>query len=266
MAADGALVVTDIAPTVLHVDPRSGNRTIVSDATTGLGPPLHNPASIAVAADGTLIVADPGLFDPLSGVTLIPPTLLRVDLRSGNRTIVSDATTGLGPPLQPPASIAVAADGALIVAGLGLFDLLSGTTLIPPTLFRVDPRSGNRTPISGCFDSHCTNIVGSGPPLLVPVGLAVETNGSLVVANSRPRRQEGTYSECSLTAANALLSRTLPPAVARPLSVLRPLPWRPTGIWSSSTACWQLWCGWIALPATVHWSHGNTRRLYFWRG
>ena len=197
--ANGALVITDVglprklAPTVLRVDPRSGTRTIVSD-----GPPLPPlasvavlRASIAVAADGALIVADPGLFDPLSRATLLPPTLFQVDPRSGTRTIVSDATTGFGLPLQPPASIAVEADGSLMVTGIGRLDLRSGATLLPPTLFRVDPRSGNRTLVSGCIDSDCIPIVGSGPPLLVPVGLAVERNGSLVVANSKTALARG---------------------------------------------------------------------------
>jgi hypothetical protein len=183
--------MTDIVLTaVLRVDPRSGDRTIVSDAITGRGPALQGPGGITVATDGPLVVID-GLFDPLSGATLIPPTLLRVDPRSGDRTIVSDATHGSGPPLQNPASIAVAADGSLMAIGIGLFDLLSGATLIPPTLLRVDPRSGDRTLVSGCIDSDCTAIVGSGPPLLVPGGIAVETNGSLVVANSKAAQARG---------------------------------------------------------------------------
>ena len=77
MEADGALVVTDRElRAVVRVDPVSGNRTIVSDATTGTGPPFVSPTGIAVEADGALVVTDSVL-------------VVRVDPTTGDRTIVS---------------------------------------------------------------------------------------------------------------------------------------------------------------------------------
>jgi hypothetical protein len=46
---------------------------------------------------------------------------------------------------------------------------------------RVDPSSGDRTLVSGCVDLACRNIIGSGPQLRSPEGIAVEITGTLVL-------------------------------------------------------------------------------------
>jgi len=70
--------------------------TIISDGHYRPGDPLFgSPSSIAVEADGHLVVADPAL-----------QAVLRVDPRTGDRTIISDATTGQGPLFGSPSSIA----------------------------------------------------------------------------------------------------------------------------------------------------------------
>ena len=169
--ADGSLVMTDtVLKAVLRVHPRSGDREIVSDVNMGSGPDLQDPGGITVATDGSLVVID-GLFDPSSSGIRLPPPLLRVDPRSGDRTIVSDATSGRGPLWPALGGVAEAADGSLIVTSIGMINPLSGATHLPPILLRVDPHSGNRTPVSGCIDSGCTASIGRGSPLLVPVGI-----------------------------------------------------------------------------------------------
>ena len=57
--ANGSLVVVDSGlEAVLRVDPISGDRVIISDATIGSGPPFISPRGIAV---GSLVVVDSGL-------------------------------------------------------------------------------------------------------------------------------------------------------------------------------------------------------------
>jgi sugar lactone lactonase YvrE len=158
--ADGSLVVTDIdLRAVVRVDPTSGDRTIISDNTTGTGPNLKVVWGIAVEADGSLVVTD-------SGLNALNATV-RVDPVSGDRTIVSDNTTGSGPSFgQGPFGIAVEANGSLVVTDQDL-----------EAVVRVDPASGNRTIVSDASR-------GSGPEFGAPTGIAVEANGGLVVVDN----------------------------------------------------------------------------------
>jgi hypothetical protein len=43
---------------------------------------------------------------------------------------------------------------------------------------------GNRTIVSGCADALCAVTVGTGPPLSLPLALAVEAEGTLIVAEA----------------------------------------------------------------------------------
>lgn len=64
---------------VVRVDPVSGDRTIISNASTGRGTDFVSPHSIAVEADGNLVVADYGL-----------EAVVRVNKDSDNRTVLGD--------------------------------------------------------------------------------------------------------------------------------------------------------------------------------
>lgn len=158
--ADGSLVVIDRdLKAAIRVDPASGNRTIVSNASTGSGPGFETPWDIAVEADGGQVVADCGLH-ALNAVVRVEPV-------SGDRTIVSDASTGSGEDFgQGPIGIAVEADGHLVVTDQDI-----------EAVVRVDPVSGDRTIVS---DAH----TGSGKEFEAPTGIAVEANGSLVVVDN----------------------------------------------------------------------------------
>jgi len=162
--ADGHLVVADDFFGVGRVDACTGDRSIVSDATTGQGPAFELLQGLAVEADGHLVVAE--LF---RGV-------VRVDPRTGDRSIVSDATTGQGPAFQSPGGLAVEADGHLVVVDAGVF----GRSAV----LRVDPRTGDRSVVSSCGDFLCNATIGQGPPFGQPIShsIAVEANGHLVVA------------------------------------------------------------------------------------
>jgi streptogramin lyase len=90
------------------------------------GPGFLAPRSIAVEADGTLVVADLGLV-----------AVVRVDPISGDRTIISDDSIGGGPGFISPRGIAVETDGTLVVTDQGL-----------EVVVRVDPVTGDRVIIS----------------------------------------------------------------------------------------------------------------------
>ncbi|MBI3328177.1 MAG: hypothetical protein HYZ81_15925 [Nitrospinae bacterium] len=155
---DGRLVVVDArsdAPAVLRMDPRTGDRAIVSNNTTGIGRSFALPWGIAVEADGRLVVVDRNLR-----------AVVRVDPRTGDRAIVSDATTGRGPPFTSPVGVAVEADGRLVVVDRDL-----------QAVVRVDPRTGDRAIVS----DDTTSI---GLPLVAPLGIAVEADGRLVVTDN----------------------------------------------------------------------------------
>jgi streptogramin lyase len=158
--ADGNVVVTG-AQTVVRVDPVTGDRTVVSDASTGSGPafgtPLGNVSlerSIAVEADGNLLVVDSDLA-----------AVIRVDPVTGDRTVVSDASTGSGPAFGARlGGIAVEADGNVVVTGAR-------------SVVRVDPVTGDRTVVSDAS-------TGDGIGFIEAFGIAVEADGSLVVTDN----------------------------------------------------------------------------------
>src|SRR5262249_58465445 len=135
-----ALVVVAILAAVVRVDRQTGDRTIVSDASTGGGPQFQAPFDLAVEADGHAVVLDTHV-------------VLRVDPSSGERTIVSGGSIarGSGPALSQPAGIAVEADGHLLVleSALGLRAILRG-----------DPPSGDRIIVSDAMTGHGPAFVG----------------------------------------------------------------------------------------------------------
>jgi sugar lactone lactonase YvrE len=156
----GTLVVVDNGlRAVVRVDPQTGARTIISDATTGSGPALVRPIAIAVEASGAFVVID---FSP--GVS--PGAVVRVDPQTGARTIVSDATTGSGPTFGTRAltGFAVEPTGDLVVIDAA-----------HDTVVRVDAVTGDRNVISS------SAVIGSGPALFAE-SIAASATGTLFVA------------------------------------------------------------------------------------
>ena len=167
----GLRIIVGVEPgAVVRVNPRTGARTIISDATTGSGPALVRPilnGAIAVEASGAFVVpgSDPSTFDPSTGRR---PVLVRVDPRTGAQTIISDGTMGGWPPGFFARSIAVEATGTFVVAGG-----------FPAAVVRVDPMTGAPTIVSDAT-------TGSGPQLRSVHGIAVEASGAFVVVSEGP--------------------------------------------------------------------------------
>ncbi|MFV1967542.1 MAG: PEP-CTERM sorting domain-containing protein [Pirellulaceae bacterium] len=131
---EGTLLVLDGGRNVVfRVDPRTGDRVILSGMDNGGGAPFPDVESLAVDSSGAIYVgADEG------------PPLFQVEALTGDRTIIPDGT---GPRVDVGEAIAIGAGGdLLVVAGVGADD----------GILRVDPVTGNRQIVTG-------GAVGSGP-------------------------------------------------------------------------------------------------------
>lgn len=165
LEASGPLVVVDSGRrAVFCVDPRSGDRTILSDDTTGRGPLFASPEDIVVATNGQLLVTD-GTHG----------TVIRVDPASGDRTVLQFETgLGGGPTLAAPTGIAVEAHGDVVVAdGFDQRTQQGGFQAV----VRVNPLTGDRTVVS---DSQ----IGAGPLFVTPRALAIGLAGQVVVTDT----------------------------------------------------------------------------------
>lgn len=110
-----SLIVTDVdLGAVVRVNIGTGDRIIVSDASTGQGPVFFNPVGLTVDSNGVIFVADAG-----------HGAIFRVDPVSGNRSIVSKQTRLI---LSPPNGVYTAGqnfDVTLIIEGVGTMSNLS---------------------------------------------------------------------------------------------------------------------------------------------
>jgi sugar lactone lactonase YvrE len=161
VAANGDLFVADFSAFdgdggIIRIDPVTGNRTEVSSNGHGSGPAFgFGPDGIAIAADGSLVVADTFGYQ-----------VLRVDPATGNRTTISSNSVGTGPTFDYLFGLALEPDGHILVCDEDGFDGNGG-------IIRIDPATGNRTTVS-------SNAVGSGPALNGPASLAVAPDGSII--------------------------------------------------------------------------------------
>jgi hypothetical protein len=164
VTTDGDFVVIG-SDSVVHVDQTSGDRTILSDDRTGSGPGFIFAVGIAVTTDGDFVVID--IVDGLGGFGAV----VHVDQFTGDRTIISDATTGTGsgPGFENPEDIAVTIDGDFVVIDEGL-----------GAVVHVDQFTGDRTILSD--DS-----TGGGPGFLIPKYIAVTIDGDFVVSETEAR-------------------------------------------------------------------------------
>ncbi len=151
---------------VMRVDPATGG--IVEISRNGpQGQLFNHPYDIAVAADGSLLVADMGAYadgpDPVADGSIV-----RVDPATGAQSLVSR-----GGRLVDPAGLTLAADGTiLVIDNVGFAG--------EPELLRIDPAAGAQT------------VVSSGDKLCYPFGVAVERGGSILVTDfGSPPGQSG---------------------------------------------------------------------------
>ena len=136
---------------VIEIGP-TGERRVISDASTGSGPALMDPVHMVLDAAGNRVLV-------LDGAG----ALIAIDLTSGARTVVADANTGSGPP------IGFANDMALDVTNGRV--LLADPWMEQPGLVAVDLATGNRTMLSNA-------VTGTGPEIFHPQSVVVDAAGN----------------------------------------------------------------------------------------
>jgi sugar lactone lactonase YvrE len=152
---------------LLHVDPVTGERTILSVfGDDAQGPTGKDPVAVALDASQGIVVIDRRAGTDGRGA------LFRVDPGTGARTLVSD----FGDPTQGvtgsrPAGIAVEPSGDALV-----IDPSAGRNH-RGALFRVDSMTGIRTLLSDFGDAE------QGPTGDDPVAIAIEPAGDILVAD-----------------------------------------------------------------------------------
>jgi hypothetical protein len=200
---DGSLLVGTLG--VIRVDPVTGDRTVVMNSDVGEDSDWFNPNALALEADGSLIAdhsdygygllrIDPGTGDWVvvtHDSTLLPigagpdltngellleadgnlihvggQSVVRVDVSSGDRTILSDGTHGSGLPFTTLYASAWGPGSNVYVVDFDFPDA---------RIIAVHLVTGDRTEVSGPS-------LGSGPLVNWPVGLALEPSGTLIVA------------------------------------------------------------------------------------
>jgi PKD domain-containing protein len=154
-----SVVTKQSAPSavILRANPATGALTEIS-RNGAQGDFFRHPYDIAVAADGSLLVADMG--------TYATPTdrspdgrIIRVDPVTGRQSIVTSGNL-----LVDPAGLAIGPGGLIyVVENVG--------TMGQPGVVSVNPATGAQT------------LVTQGGQLCYPFGIAVQPNGSVLVTN-----------------------------------------------------------------------------------
>ena len=160
------LLANSAAGELLRVDP-SGDRGVISSDARGSGPSLVKHSGVVLESNGQILVNDRR-----------SRALLRIDPVTGNRTIFSGCANldcsdvvGQGLVWVDPFFFAMEGSGDAVV-----------TDSDGSTVFRVARDSGDRTVLSGCSDETCSSVAGRGPKLLVPFGVAIESDETILVA------------------------------------------------------------------------------------
>jgi hypothetical protein len=151
-------------PGVTRIDPVGGVRTTVSgNGAPTMKPRFVAPYGLAVEASGMILVTDAGSGPGSSG------QLLRVDPRTGSRTVLStNSSPSGGPQFSYPADVAVAPNGTIVVVDI---DATGGRVIA------VHPITGTRRLIS-------SNAAPAGPPYLAtPWGVTIGPAGDILVSD-----------------------------------------------------------------------------------
>jgi WD40 repeat protein len=115
---------------IFRVDPVTGERTVISDATRGTGPAFQ-PTSVAWSPDGTILATDTNAR-----------TLLRIDPATGNRTVLASALPLTVGGFNWPKQVYVDPAGRILMSAS---DPVTGNS----SLYQMDPTTGDHTMISG---------------------------------------------------------------------------------------------------------------------
>ncbi len=144
---------------ILCVDRVTGNRAVVSDWRRGEGPPFFCTAGLIWKAPDTLY-----LFD---APTIETGRIFRVDIRTGNRTIIAATNDGLGPEWKNARHADLDENGNLVFPSTSLSEVIL-----------LNPATGYRQIIS-------SDIIGTGPTPISGLDAAVQSTGSIYVASSK---------------------------------------------------------------------------------
>ena len=159
---------------VLRVDPHTGDRTLLTSSSHGSGPRFTGPRSIAVEPAGSALVGCHLVF--CAAIFCAPEfawELVRVDAVTGDRSLLSGGgirghKRGSGPSVESSAFLVVdAAGGVLAVSAEG-------------QIVRVDPSSGDRTLV---WDGSPPLSFPGGVAMEATGSLVITSNGAVVRFN-----------------------------------------------------------------------------------
>ncbi len=194
---------------LFRVDPKNGVRTVLSDfGNTAQGAVGANPLGVAVDLSGHIVVTDPRSGKDSNGA------LLRVDAKSGARTLLSDfGDPAQGTPGGQIGGVAVEPSGHILVTAFETGTESKGA------LFRVDAKSGARTLLSD-FGNPAQGALGEDP-----FSVAVEAAGPILVmdANAGTDRKGALFRVDPTSGARTVLSDFGNPAQG-PEGVVRDIP------------------------------------------
>ncbi|MFA6958142.1 MAG: hypothetical protein WC538_19920 [Thermoanaerobaculia bacterium] len=199
IAPDGSLVVADTGTQTIRRVSASGEVTTIAGKPLEFGTADGSgsdarfcfPSAVAVASDGSIIVADTGyLHEPIYGVEPCGQTIRRIDPQGQVLTIagragsvgLEDGAAGVAR-FSYPSGVAVAADGAIWIADAGF---LYGRSYTGRTIRRLAP-NGVVTTIAGRPDAPylggTADGTGRDAHFGLPSQIAMEPAGTLLVAD-----------------------------------------------------------------------------------
>lgn len=170
--SDGTLVVADPnafggSGGLIQVDPDTGQQTPLSNNSISSPGFFADPLGVAVAHSGKLLVVDSNA-DGGSGA------VISVDASSGAQSRVSDNAISSANLFSDPSGLAIERTGTILVADPNSPPPGSGGAIVA-----VDPESGEQKALTSNATSQ-TDLFSQ------PLGVAVETPGTLLVANTAP--------------------------------------------------------------------------------
>jgi hypothetical protein len=137
---NGVIYLMDQNGTIMSVDPLTGNRTLISGPTRGTGPGFVFPVSMASDSANSVVVLDMEQAPAGPGFGL--GALIRVDLATGNRTVLSvDGTPKGSPVFDTPIDVRYdACENAFYVLQTGF-----SPSTPPGRVMKVDATTGTRS-------------------------------------------------------------------------------------------------------------------------
>lgn len=159
--ADTAVVYEESARAIVAIDVATGERTVISDESTGVGPALVDIEYLAVTPDATTILA----------VDVAEAALVAIDFATGDRRVVSGDSVGSGERFDAMAGLALSPTGDTAFVGDETKNVI----------FAVDLGTGARTILSGTNAGGTT--IGAGPSFgdISALAFDLADNGLLVV-------------------------------------------------------------------------------------